>query len=325
MKVLVTGATGVVGSHLTETLVNEGHTVRALGLPTSNTSLLKKLDVELIHADIRDENAVERAVRDCDYVYHLAAQVYAPGIPKQHYHAVNVEGTRNVARAALKMKVERLIHGSSVGVYGLNKHPQVDETTAPNPNSPYRETKLLGEQVVLSYYQQKGLPVVVARIASVIGARAYAWSELLHAISEKKFRIIGNGDNHYHIVNISNLVDGLQRCAVTENIEGECYILADTAPVKLKQFVALLAQELGVSTFFSRTPVLPVRSFQAIAEATYQMFKIQLPHAHRYDLFLTDRILSITKAQKELGYAPNVLLREGIQQMVSWYWEQKKA
>ncbi|MBW4645960.1 MAG: NAD-dependent epimerase/dehydratase family protein [Goleter apudmare HA4340-LM2] len=323
MKVLVTGATGLVGSHLTEALVQAGHTVKALALPSTNTSLLEKLGVEIVRGNITNMTDVEQAVKDCKHVYHLAAQLAKTGVSKQQYYATNVEGTRNVALAALKMQVERLVYGSSVSVYGHIKHLPVDETTPLKPNTHYAATKLLGEQIVLSHYQQQGLPVVVARITSVVGARASQWSGLLNVIAAQKFRIIGSGENYYHLVNVLNLIDGLQRCATTKNIEGECYILADETPVTLHDFLKFLAQELGVDIILNGMPLLPFQILQIITEKTYQTFKIQLPYTHRYNLFLNSRIFNIAKAKKELGYAPKMLLADGIKQMITDYQQQK--
>ncbi len=151
MRVLVTGATGFVGSHLAEALVNQGHEIRALVRQSGDTSLLKKLGVEVAYGDITDAAAVEGAIRGCQYVYHLAAKTARSGVSKKEYYAVNVEGTENVARAAIKANVERLVYGSSAGVYGTTTRTPVDENTKPNPNSYYRESKLLGEKVMLAY------------------------------------------------------------------------------------------------------------------------------------------------------------------------------
>lgn len=319
MKILVTGATGLIGSHLTQALVKEGCLVRAFVQPTCQMiSRLNGLDVEIVSGDIRDAEEVEKAVKGCDQIFHLAAQL-SVGRAKADIYAVNVEGTRNTARAAVKFGVERFVQGSSVGIYGLMKHPPMDETTRPRPNSHYRKTKWLGEQIVLDYHRQAGLPVVIARIGSVTGARAYEWSGLLNTIATQQFSLIGTGNNYYHTVDVADLVDGLILCARTKNIEGESYILADRDPVRIKHLLQLLAAELGVGTIRQGSPLAPFKVFQAIAETCYHMTGIQLPHAQRYDLFLTNRVLSITKAQAQLGYAPKVPLQESIQSLVSWY------
>lgn len=319
MKVLVTGATGLIGSHLTETLVRDGIAVRALVTPaTHRLSRLQGLDVELIRGDIRDPEVVEKAVQGCDRVFHLAAQL-SVGRAKKDIYAVNVGGTQNVARAAAKCGVERFVQGSSVGIYGLLTQSPVDETTKPKPNSHYRKTKWLSEQVVLDYYQQAGLPVVIARISSVMGARAYEWVGLLNAIASQRFRLIGTGSNYYHTVDVADLVSGLLQCATTKNIEGQTYILADQDPVQMKSLLQMFAAGLGVGSIDQGPSDVPFKGFQAIAERIYRTLGVQVPHAQRYDLFLGDRVFNITKAQTQLGYAPKVPLKESVQNLIDWY------
>lgn len=319
MNVLVTGATGLIGSHLTETLVKQGVSVRALVTPTTrNLSRLQGLDVELIQGDIRDAEVAEKAVKGCDRVFHLAAQL-SIGHSKQDIYSVNVDGTRNVARAATRFGVERFVQGSSVGIYGVIKQPPIDETAKPRPNSHYRKTKWLSEQVVYQYHQQAGLPVVVARIGSVTGARAYEWLGLLNAIASRKFRLIGTGNNYYHTIDVSDLVNGLILCSTTKNIEGQAYILADREPIQMKALLQMFAEALGAGEILQGSSAAPFRSFQTIAELIYRSIGVQVPHAQRYDLFLTNRVFNISKAQNQLGYAPKVPIEVSVRKMIDWY------
>ena len=319
MKILVTGATGFIGSHLTERLIEEGYSVKALARKSSGLSLLKSLGVEIVYGDIRDAAAVEKAVKGCERVYHLAAATSWQRSSRQEHCAVNVKGTGNVARAAVKASVGRFIYGSTVGVYGLIKNSPIDEHTEPNPNTPYRESKLLGEEMVLSYHKRENLPVVIARLSSVIGPRSFNWLGLFQAIARKRFRIIGSGENHTHMGYITDVVDGLRLCAETAGIEGKSYLIAGKETIKLKQLVDMIAQELEVITSSRRSPEFPFRVFCRLAAVVYRRFGFELPRAHSYELFITDRVLNISKAQKELGYDPKASLREGIRQTIEWY------
>ena len=107
MKVLVTGATGLVGRHLSQSLIEHGFRVSALVRPSSNTAFLEKLGLEIVRGDITDAIAVERAVQGCQQVYHLAAKMSAPKTSKRLYYSINVEGTENIAHASLKTGAER--------------------------------------------------------------------------------------------------------------------------------------------------------------------------------------------------------------------------
>src|SRR5437870_1039495 len=127
VKVLITGATGFIGGYLAQTFVREGCQVRALTRPTSDTSRLRELDVEIISGDIRDASAAKKAVQGCEFVYHLAAKTTKDHLSKKEYYAHNVQGTRNVAQAALEAGVHRLVYASTIGVYGTSRSSTIDE------------------------------------------------------------------------------------------------------------------------------------------------------------------------------------------------------
>jgi nucleoside-diphosphate-sugar epimerase len=321
MKVLVTGATGFVGSHLAESLVDAGYDVKALVRQDSDLSPLNHLEIEIAHGDIRDPFSVEKAVGGCERVYHLAAKTSPTKSSRKEYYAVNVGGTENVAGAAVKTGVERLVYCSSAGVYGSICSPPVDENTNPAPNSLYRTSKLLAEEVVRSYHKKGELSVVIARISGVIGPRSLSWLGLFQAISSGGFRIIGAGENYQHVGYVSDVVDGLRRCGEVHDVEGKTYLISGKEPVKLKDLVGLIVKELGIVRSSGRMPSGPFRAFNYLGEKFFERFGIELPYARRYDLFLKNEIFNISKAQTELGYDPKVPLREGIRQTIQWYRE----
>ncbi len=320
MKVLITGATGFIGSHLTELLVEEGHAVKALARESSDVSLLKSLSVEIVHGDIRDLPAVEKAVSGCSHVYHLAARTSRhESSSRQDDYVMNVEGTRNVVNASLKAGVERLVYGSSVGVYGLIKNLPVDEKTSPNPNTRYRQSKLKGEEMVLLKHKKEGLPVVIARISSVYGPRSFNWLSLFQAIGTKRFRMLGAGENNRDMGYVSDVVEGIKLSGVIQGIEGQTYIISGKEPIKLNLLVSMIAEELGVEISPIRSPEFPFRAWYNLATFLYRYSGLELPRAHMYEMFLEDRVLDISKAERELEYSPKVPLRNGIQQTVVWY------
>lgn len=169
MHVLVTGATGFIGRHLVERLIAAREHVKAFVRPASNVAWLDTLGVEVTRGDLGDAHAIERAADKCGVVFHLAAKTETAGLLSKHdVQVANIQGAENVARAAVRAGVERLVFCSSVAVYGrIAKNQLIDEDTETNPDSPYGESKVLGEQVVLSARQRSGLPVVVARISTV--------------------------------------------------------------------------------------------------------------------------------------------------------------
>lgn len=322
MKVLITGATGFIGGHLAQTLVQEGWQVRTLARPTSDISRLRKLDVEIISGDIRDAAVTKKAIQGCELVYHLAGKTTKDHLSRKDYYAHNVQGTRNVAQAALEAGVRRFVHASSIGIYGTFRTSTIDEGTPPNPDSYYRETKLGGEKEILRFQRESGLPVVVARVGSVFGPGSCAWLDVCRKIAKSNFRIIGTAANYHHLVYVEDLVAGLRRCGQTKSVEGETYILVGTEPVKLKQLLSIIAQELAVNPSFTHLPSTPFRLYQRLCEFAYRSAGIQIVRSHYYDLFLMDQIFVSDKAQDELGYLPQVSLKEGFRRLIQWYREE---
>lgn len=184
MKILVTGADGFIGSHLTEALVRRGYDVRAFVLYNSFGSwgwldrcapdVARKFEV--FAGDIRDPNGVREAMRGCDAVLHLAALIAIPFSyhSPDTYVETNVRGTLNVLQAARDLGVERVIHTSTSEVYGTARFVPITEEHPLQGQSPYSATKIAADQLAYSFYASFGLPVVIARPFNTYGPRQSA-------------------------------------------------------------------------------------------------------------------------------------------------------
>lgn len=321
MTVLVTGATGFIGSHLVEALRAEGQEVRALARSTSDTGRLDALGVDVLRGDLLDAATVKRAVAGCTQVYHLAGKMIHPPALRQVYFTTNVDGTRNVARACLEAGVTRMVYVSSAGVYGLIDRPPVNENSPVNPSSAYRESKWRAEQVVRAHHEKDGLPAAILRVPGVLGPRSFAMLGLMRAIASGNFRIIGDGENHDHLGYVSDIVSALRLSADTPGVEGNCYLVAGEEAISVNDLVRMIATELGATCSPTHLPSALYRAYNAASEATYRVLGRELPGVHRYSLFLADKILDISKAKRDLGYRPAVSTREGVHNMVTWYRE----
>ena len=183
-KILVTGADGFIGSHLTEELVRQGHKVRAFVMYNSfnswgwldHSELSLKGNFEVFQGDIRDPHGVKKAMEGCDKVLHLAALIAIP----YSYHSpdtyidTNVKGTLNVLQAARELGVKRLIHTSTSEVYGTARFVPITEEHPLQGQSPYSATKIAADQLAYSFYASFGLPVVIARPFNTYGPRQSA-------------------------------------------------------------------------------------------------------------------------------------------------------
>lgn len=321
MKILVTGATGFIGSHLAERLLQEGHQVRALVRPSSNQLFIKDLDLEVIQGDITNIEDVNRAVQGCEIVYHLAT--HRSRISAKKYLQVNnIQATENIATSVLKANVKRLVFAGSAGLYySTIKNPPANEDTPPLPTSYYHRSKLLGENLLTQLYKKESLPIVTARITSTIGPRCSRWLNLCKTIGNKRFKLIGNGSNYDHLLYISDAVDGLIRCAQTPSIEGQSYLLAGREPTKIKEFVQIIAKEIGVDLPTGNIPKLPFQTFLFACKLLKATTTIELPLTGRYNMFFSNRILDISKARAELKFDPKVSTQEGMHHTIRWYRE----
>jgi nucleoside-diphosphate-sugar epimerase len=319
VKIFITGGTGFIGLRLVEVLVKRGHEVRALVRPSSDISFLKKLGVETVEGDIRNDDAWRKRIAGSECVYHLAAGTTKDRLTKRDYEARNCHATKKLALSALAHGVRRMVYASSIGVYGTTCNRAVNEDTSPSPDSYYRETKLRGEKELVGLHRNSGLPVVVARLAHVYGPRSYSLLELCRKIRSNRFRVIGGGENYQTMVYVDDVVDGLSRCGETPDIEGTTYILTGPQPLRLREVLVTLARQLGTDIVFGTLPVLPFWLYLKFARALYRASGIQIQRAHYYDLFLTDHILTTTRAQDELSYRPQVSFNDGAARLVQWY------
>ena len=181
-RVLVTGADGFIGSHLTELLVREGFEVRALSQYNSfnNWGWLEDVDclknIEVLSGDIRDAHYCKHITKNVDIVFHLAALIAIPYSYKapESYVDTNVKGTLNICQAAMENGVKRIIHTSTSEVYGTAQYVPIDESHPLQPQSPYSASKIAADAMAMSFHNAFDLPIVTARPFNTYGPRQSA-------------------------------------------------------------------------------------------------------------------------------------------------------
>ncbi len=321
MQVLVTGATGFIGRHLVGRLVSDGHRVRALVRQGTEADWADPLGIEVVRGDLCDPAAVEKAATNCRLIFHLAAKTESLGLlTRDDVEAANVHGTEQVVQAAKRAGVERLVFCSSVAVYGrVAKDRILNEDTETNPDSPYGESKVRGEQIVLSARQREGLSVVIARISTVWGPGNVSWLGLFRSIASGRFRLIGSGANRHHLADVSDVVEGLVSCGWANEADGHTYILSGPESVPLKTLVELVGEEVGVRDFQAPFPAAPLQIYRVLDGIAVSLIGRKLPRADRLALFLGDRTFDLSRARRELGYVPRIHPRETIHRMAEWY------
>ena len=191
-KILITGATGFIGSHLTEYLVEVGYDVVAFDRynPNNHWGWLEnskyKYDIEVQLGDIRDYDSVYNAVKDCDVVFHLAALI---GIPYSYispmaYIRTNVEGTYNILEASRQLDIQEVLITSTSETYGTAQYVPIDEKHPLVGQSPYSASKISADQLAISYYKSFDLPVKIVRPFNTYGPRQSARAIIPTIISQ---------------------------------------------------------------------------------------------------------------------------------------------
>jgi dihydroflavonol-4-reductase len=325
IKVLVTGATGFIGSALVRALLERGDAVRALVRPSSDLARLAGLEVETVSGDVTRPETLPPAVEGAEVVYHLAGMLGRYGVPESAYHALHVEGTCNVLRACAGRPVERLVHCSSPGMLGAVApvEPPRDETSAHHPVSAYERSKSAAERAALPLAAELGVPLVVARPEFVYGPGDRHVLGLYRTIRRGAFFYIGAGDCLCHPSYVDDVVAGLIACASERARPLEVYHICGPRPVTIREWVTAIARALGVRPPWLHLPTAMVRAGAWAGEWAGRLLHVEPPLTLEGVRFFTEsRAFSIEKARCELGWEPQVDVGEGTRRSVEWYRQQ---
>jgi NAD dependent epimerase/dehydratase len=264
MKVLVTGAGGFIGSHLVESLIHLGKSVKAFvhynsrnswgWLEIFNPEIKKAL--EIFTGDICDPFSVKEAMKDCDLVYHLAALISIPysfHSPKM-YVDINVKGTLNVLQAARELGVQRVIHTSTSEVYGTALFTPITEDHPLQGQSPYAASKIGADHLALSFYRTFNLPVIICRPFNTYGprqsARAVIPTIILQIASGRQKIELGALHPTRDFSYIQDTVEGFLALAEAEEVAGEVLNLGSGFEVSIGDTALLIAEIMGVPIEF---------------------------------------------------------------------------
>jgi nucleoside-diphosphate-sugar epimerase len=317
-KVFITGATGCIGSALTEKLSRDGAQVIALVRHPERAAHLSHLPgVEMIPADLFARDAIIQAMRDCDAVFHLAARVHASereaNESPEEFTRINVEGTRSILEAAIENQIASFVFFSTVAVYP-ESDDELDEETPPAPLTPYGQSKLAAEQLILTRAAEVGMHAVVLRPTVVYGPRDRGnVSRLIEAIRRGRFFIIGDGANRKSMVAVENVVDAALLAAGREKSRGQIYNICDSRVYTLSEIAATIAAALGRSPQFIHVPFSVALMMGKVADVISRVSGLTLPlSADRVRKLAGNTRYSARKIERELGFRPGVELKQGL-------------
>jgi nucleoside-diphosphate-sugar epimerase len=323
MTVLVTGAAGFLGGHLTGLLADRGERPRALVRPGEATDDLTAAGADLYRADIGDRAALGPALRGARLVLHCAART-GPWGPEAEYQRVNVDGLATLVRAALDAGVQRIVHVSSITVHGNDVGGDADESSPlrAEPN-PYSRSKLAGEQLLTHLIQAEGAPVTVVRPGWIYGPGDTAsFGRIARMVQSGRMIMIGSGSNRLPLIYAGDAAQGILLAGESDRAAGRTYLLVNDEPVTQAAFLTAVAARLGVPAPHRRIPYRLAIGLGAVAEGLGKAaHRAQPPPVMRYGLQLLggDNRFSIARARQELGFSPQVGLAEGVRRSVDWY------
>ncbi len=321
---LITGATGLLGSHIAEQLVARGEMVRALVRPTSDVSFLQSLGVELVHGDIGDPGSLRAAFAGAQALYHCASRVGDFGTWRTFKTEV-VDATRIVMEASRHAGINRVLHVSSVAVYG--HHPFIPpggltEETALRRGyrfgDHYGRAKAQAEQEAFTICPD----VTIVRPTWIIGPRdRHGLTRLLQALRRGWFTLVGTGDNYLNIVHADDVAAGAILAANQEAARGQIYHLCSEGEVTQRQFVDALCDAEGLPRVVKHVPFRLAYFGGTVGEIIARMLRFRrAPHISRYSVSRLGRSAAyrIDKARSQLHWSPRVKILDGLRQTLQW-------
>lgn len=322
MKVLVTGATGLLGRHLLKELQRRGEEIRALVLPTEDAQPLVAQGIEVVRGDISDAGTLPPALRDIEIVFHLAGMM---GVwrPLADYRLVNVTGAGNLYRAAQEAGVRRFVHTSSHTVYGLGHGRFLTEKDAVRPDrDPYSLSKAEGERLIRRLMLESRVETVILRPGTFFGPHdRLHFGRMAQKTKEGRALILGKGDNALPFCYVTDVVQGFLLAAYHQSAPGNIYNISNDRPLTQREIYDAIADAVGGQRPRLHLPYAPVRYGSIVAERVVARLTGRKPPVTELGalMFGSDNRHSIEKARRELGYEPQVDLRAGIQFAAAWF------
>lgn len=315
VPVLITGATGFIGSHLAERLLSLGANVRVLVRTPDRAAALAKAGALVMYGDLTNLSTLRGCCADCEVVFHCAAWLGTPYTPAVSW-AVNVTGTEALANDALASGVRRFVYLSSIAVYGPVRDGIVTEDTPPWKGVELYGDSKIGAERIIRAASARGLPAVITRPGMVYGPRSRGWTiRLVQWISQNRPTMVAGGHGLARPIFIDNLVDALLRCA-DQAVAGHTFLLVDL-DLPWKDFLA----------YYARIVRKPARSIpyvtawlMALADETRALLTRRPPRVRRTALgyAVSHAVFSTEKARKLLGWVPRVPIDDAMRTTERW-------
>ena len=319
--VFVTGATGFIGSHLVDRLLEKNCKVKCLVRKTSNLHWLEGKPVEYVYGDLFKNDVLADAVKNADYVYHIAGVTFAK--KKHEYYRGNSEATRNFLEVCSKANPElkRFVFISSqtaVGPSADRDHP-VNEETEYHPITTYGRSKMEAEKAVVEYFGK--MKCTVVRAPAVYGQRDVAILEYFKAMNMGLQALIGFGEKLVSLIHGIDLVDGIILAAESDKAVSQIYFISSEKFYSWSEVGEVTTRLIGKRNIKIKIPHFAVYTVGAFAQffSSFSKKPVILNIEKCRDIALFKYIKFIKKAKRDLGFRETIGIEEGIRQTIEWY------
>ena len=321
MRVLITGATGFIGSHLAEKLHQKGYTLRCLVRKTSNLTALSGVPVEYIYGDLFTEAVLKDAVKDVEYIYHVAGITKAR--TKEEYFRGNELATKNLLEAvqAVQPRLKRFVHVSSQAAVGPSVNGSIDETTPYHPITTYGISKMEAERDCRRVMDK--IPITIVRPPAVYGPRDKDIYQFFNTMSKGLQPMIGFNRKDVSLIYVKDLVEGIVLAGESEKSVGQVYFISSEKFYDCREVGDITAAILGKKVVRIPIPELLVFFVAAISElySTISKKAVLINWEKAKDIVQDSWTCWIDKAKRDLGFKEAYTLESGITETVRWYRE----
>jgi len=322
VKYLVTGATGFLGPYLIKKLISNGHTCKCLVRQNSDIRFLKNIDAEIVQGDITRPDTLHGIAEDIDVLIHMATLGHMSNfaVTQEMFETINVQGTRNIMQEALRAGVKKIVHCSTVAAMGICPDNPATEESECRPHHSYGRSKRKAEKAVLQMVAESGLQAAIVRFSMVYGPGDPRDILKLTRLAKKNlFPKIGNRLKLTPLIHAEDAVQGML-LAAEKGRAGEIYLITNPESIPFDRIRTIIEKGLGVSRLPIYIPEWMALSLASACETIFSLIGKTPPVSKKnIESTLADRVFSIAKAQRDLGFQPIIDPEEGLRETIIWY------
>jgi dihydroflavonol-4-reductase len=322
VKYLITGATGFLGPYLLKKLVSQGHGCRCLVRSSSHLDHLKVPGVEFVYGDVTKPDTLKGIAQDMDALVHMATLGHMSNfsVTQEMFDQVNVQGTFNIMQEGLRAGVGQVVHCSTVAAMGISKAVPSNEESVCYPHHPYGRSKLKAEQQIKRMVSEKGLPASIIRFSMIYGpGDPRDILKLVRMAKKGLFPKVGQRPKLTPLIHAEDAVEGLL-AVIERGRAGEVYLITNHQSEPFDKIREIVQDALKMKKFYLYVPEWAALLAASLIEKFFGLFG-KTPPVSRKNIqsTLADRVFSVTKAEKELGFRSKIEPEQGLKETVEWY------